>query len=428
MNNFISAYRKIIYALFYVTAIFISAWLSFFISPFQSHHGNMIVYFQSYVGKFMAYFLLVMSVFLILPEKDRIKSVFSGKADLFLWAYFGAIILRLFFIRGEKTNSLDGIYYILSIAASYYFFKNGGRFLKNTNKLPFFICILGDIVALFAIIEIAMHKNILYEYFAQNMWYKIYLSEHRAMATQIVPAVLGTYLLACIPMAYFLIYNNKNRRYFKAFGILSAILCIGGLVVTFSRGSLLGFIFMTIVYFYRKSKKAVIYLILGVLAMILIFTVFKGTPGTKRFGLDDTKGLKHAYSNKASRLITTYNILNAYPVLGLGLFNYREHFNDFSFKKERNNLVKIPDNMHFMILGENGALGYLFFVLFIVFLLKKGYGSGNEISLALSVSITGILVNMCTYDLLYWTTPFFIFWIYCGMLASIAVEPGERHA
>ena len=399
-------------------AIFISAWLSFFIEPFQSHHGNMIIYFQSYFGKFIVYFLLAMSVLLILSWKNGIRSAFSEKADLFLWAYFGVIILRLFFIKGEKVNSPNSIYYMLSIIAVYYFFKNGGRLLKNINKLPFFICVLGDIVALLAITEIVMHKNMIYEYLSLNMWYKVYLSEYRAMATQIVPAALGTYFLACIPMAYFFIYNNQNKRFLKIFGILSAVLCIAGLIFTFSRGSLLGFIFMSAVYFYRKSKKAITYLILGVLAMILIFTVFEGTPGTKRFGFKDTNGLKHAYSNKASRLITTYNILKTYPVLGLGLFNYRKHFNDFSFKRERNNLIKVPDNMHLMILGENGILGYLFFALFVAFLLKKGYGSNNDIFLVLSVSITGILINMCTYDLLYWTVPFYIFWIYCGMLSS----------
>jgi len=365
-----------------------------------------------------------MSVLLILSWEDGIKSAFSGKADLFLWTYFGTIILRVFFIKGAKVNPFDSIYYVLLITAVYYFFKNGGRFLKGASKLPFFICVLGDMVALFAIIEIAMHKNMIYEYFVSNMWYKIYLPEYRAMATQIVPAALGTYFLACIPMAYFVIYNNENKRFLKIFGILSAVLCITGLIFTFSRGSLLGFILMTLVYLYRKNRKAVIYFILGVLAMILIFTVFDGTPGTKRFGFDDTKGLKHAYNSKASRLITTYNVLSDYPVLGLGLFNYRE----LGFKRELNDLVRVPDNMHLMILGENGTFGYLFFALFIVFLLKKGYRSGNEISLALSVSIIGMLVNMCTYDLLYWTAPFFIFWIYCGMLASIEIEPDKRYA
>ncbi|PJC48989.1 MAG: hypothetical protein CO035_00570, partial [Candidatus Omnitrophica bacterium CG_4_9_14_0_2_um_filter_42_8] len=61
MNDFIAVYKKILYKLFCAAAVFIGIWLSFFIEPFQSHHGNMIFYFQSDFGKFMVYFLLAMS-------------------------------------------------------------------------------------------------------------------------------------------------------------------------------------------------------------------------------------------------------------------------------------------------------------------------------------------------------------------------------
>jgi len=72
-----------------------------------------------------------------------------------------------------------------------------------------------------------------------------------------------------------------------------------------------------------------------------------------------------------------------------------------------------------MISGENGALGYLFFLLFIICLLKNTYSNNNEIYITLSVSIIGILVKRFTYDLLYWTIPFFIFWIYSGWISSL---------
>ena len=419
MNDFIAVYKKILYKLFCAAAVFIGIWLSFFIEPFQSHHGNMIFYFQSDFGKFMVYFLLAMSALLILSEKDGIKNVFSGKADLFLWAYFGTIILGLFFRRHGKIDWHDSMYYISSIIAVYYFFKNGGRFFKNANKIACFICILGNIVALVAITETIMHKSIIYEYFVTNMWYRSYLSQSRAMATQVVPAVLGTYFLACIPMAYFIISNNKNRLLFRVFGVLSALLCITGLVLSFSRGSFFGLIFMTAAYFYKHNKKIIIYFILGVLTMIFMFMILKGAPKSERFRFGDMASLKDVYSTKISRAVTTYNILNAYPFFGLGLFNYRGHFNNFSYQYKWNSLDRVPDNMHLMILGENGALGYLFFLLFIIFLLKNTYSNNNEICITLSASIIGILVNMVTYDLLYWAVPFFIFWIYSGWISAL---------
>ena len=150
---------------------------------------------------------------------------------------------------------------------------------------------------------------------------------------------------------------------------------------------------------------------MGILTIIFIFMILKGAPKPERSRFGDIASLKDVYSTKLSKTVTTYNILNAYPFFGLGLFNYRGYFNNFSYQYESSSLDRVPDNMHLMILGENGALGYLFFLLFIVFLLKNTYSNNNEIYITLSASIIGILVNMLTYDLLYWTVPFFIFWI-----------------
>ncbi|MCX6723471.1 MAG: O-antigen ligase family protein, partial [Candidatus Staskawiczbacteria bacterium] len=142
------------------------------------------------------------------------------------------------------------------------------------------------------------------------------------------------------------------------------------------------------------------------------------------------------YKYRLARYDTTFKILKKHLFLGVGLDNYRYVFDEYHQEKFIPDYWKVPDNMFLSILGETGIFGFFSFILFMIMLLKKGFlffnsnlkNENTEISFILVLAIMGILFSMMTYDLFYWTVPFYMFWIYCGMLSSITIEPDKRYA
>jgi O-antigen ligase len=76
-------------------------------------------------------------------------------------------------------------------------------------------------------------------------------------------------------------------------------------------------------------------------------------------------------------------------------------------------------------LAETGVFALLFFLTFVFLLLKEGFKlikakvKNSDIALPLATGIIAILFSMLNCEALYWLVPFYLFWIYCGMLAAI---------
>ncbi|MFH1783017.1 MAG: O-antigen ligase family protein [Candidatus Omnitrophota bacterium] len=376
-------------------------WLSLFVGFVEVNHVNIA--------------LVITLIILVLLQRTEARKIFLDKEDLFLWCYILVLTVGLNFTENREIAFNRYINYAIPILIVYFLFKSQVSLTKYKITFAVTICVLAGIVSTIGILEFIFHKNILYEKFISNMWYKIYLPESRIMSTQLVPAVLGTYLIASIPFSYFLIYKS-NSKTLKKLGILTAVLCVLALFFTFSRGSFLAFLVLTIIYFYKKSKKIIYGLFISIFLIVAVISFFKA-PVMKRFSVRSLTS-RSIYERKLSRVNTTLGMLKDYPFLGVGLDNYRITFDKYHHKKGFGHLVRIPDNMHLMVLGETGILGYLAFISFILYLLINSFRSQNELVFTISVAIVGILVNMLTYDLLYWTAPFYIFWMYCGILAS----------
>ena len=85
--------------------------------------------------------------------------------------------------------------------------------------------------------------------------------------------------------------------------------------------------------------------------------------------------------------------------------------------------------MFLLFLTEAGIIGLLSFIIFMWCLLKKGFrrlhslkdAASRDILIAAIAGMVGLLVNMNTYDILYWTTPLFLFSMLAGMIAAIGI-------
>lgn len=402
--------QKVSQFLFCAILIFLAIWLSFFAEPIQTKcvHALIIIFFA------------VLS-FIIFANRAMAKVIFLDKTDIFLWAYILMVTTSVFFAQNRQKALNTYILYAIPIALIYYLFKSGFLLLKRKDWFLLIISSAAGLVALYALLEYVFQKNPIYEHFVKNIYYKYYLSEHRAMATQLVPQVLGTYLAACMPAVYYFIFRSGNIRR-RALLVAWSILLFIGIIVSAQRVAVVSFLISSFFYFVMKNRKALLGFCL-LISVFLFVSYFVRTGPLPRVGV---KGLTSSspYRYRMKRIITTMKMIKDYPWLGIGLNHYKLMFD--KYEKDRTGyLLKTPENMYLAILCETGVFSFVFFILFISLLLKKAFIHvklklvNHEIVLALVSGAIAILVSMLTYEALYWAAPFCMFWIYCGMLASL---------
>lgn len=400
----------------YLFIIFL-AWISFFPETVQAHYAI-------YARSFLACLFL-----LLLVRKRDIKAFFS-RYDL-------PLFLFLIFILGGIFSAQDRIialktYLDVSIILFFVYYLTKAIFSQDGNigVILKSICIFSLIVALFGIIEYIIGNNFIYEHIIDNLYYRRYSAEfvRRPMSTQFNPAILGSFLLGCMPFGFLLIKDRLS--FFRVAGLLSVILSVTVIILTGSRGCFLGM--MALFLFYLWKKKGIRFSVL-----FLVFTVFIVTlcscPDAgrfNRFGFNRLLLGSHdsAFSEyRSTRFFVTMDMLKDKPFFGIGLNNFRDRFDDYA-RSERNipHEFKIADNMYLTLLAETGIIGFSSFLVFIFLLLRRGLIALHRIEdkrkkelLLVSMSaLMGLLVNMAGYELFYWHNPFALFCILCGMVSA----------
>jgi len=414
--------RKLSRVLFYAILVFLLAWLSFFAEAAQGKYSGLIT----------GALALCLFITLFLSGRKAVKNTFVDKGDIFLWAYIFVIAIGAIFSSSAGSGINKYLDYAIPAVIIYYLFKCNFYLANRKDKIAEAVCAAGGIVSLIAILEFAFHRNIIYENFIPNPYYEYYLLEGRRMSTQFVPQVMGTYLAACMPMAYRLIFN-KGKKLAQIIGWLCGILMAAGIILSAQRVSILAFMAASVTYLFFKNRKMLaVFVSLSIIFLSLLSMC--SNPSLKRISVSKGGFLNSGtYEYRIDRLKTSFRMSKDFSLFGVGLGNYRLFFDKYEDKQGRyynetkdNYYMKTPENMYLMILSESGLLGLLFFLLFIFSILRRGLmfcadpeREGREMAIVLSSGIAAILASMLTYDSLYWTTPFYIFWIYTGMLASI---------
>ena len=400
--------------IFCVVSFFLAAWLSFFGEPIYGAYRSMII-----IGLSAAF------IFSIFSNRKNIKFYFLPSVEVPLLIYLIIIGAGIVFIANKQIALNRYWGFIFPSIILYYLFKN--QFLLVANKRRFLstIIIMSSLVSIIAIFEFVYRKNVIYESHFFNLYYRNYLFQRRAMSTQFVSPVLGTYLAACIPAAYYFIFEKNIKL--KVLGIICGILMITGLLLSGQRSSFVGWIIATAIYLFIRNKK--IFLIF-LFSTVLLFSATAFNKNVYLLGRYTLAGLteKPAYAFRIVRFNTAIKMINKHPFLGLGLEQYKVFFSQFD-SENINYYKKTPDNMYLMILCESGVVVFGAFIIFIWALLKKALlyvkakRNNFEIVLSLLAGFITMLFSMLTYDALYWTVPFYLYWIYSGMIASLISVP-----
>lgn len=400
------------------------AWISFFPESIQDKYG---VYIKIFLGIFL---------FILILDKRIRKYLFSFR-DWPLWLFILSMSAGIIFATDKNIAFKTYAYLAITLAMLFYIGKGLFVYKLDSDKVSLIICICSGLVAFMGVLELYFCKNILYEYFIANPFYRRYIMNHRPMSTQLNPVILGGYLLGCLPFNFYLLRNKTF--YIRLLGILSILLSIAVIILTFSRGVFLGLISLLVFYLWGENKKNILVLFLYFMIVLVSVCSYQKNVNIQRFGFN--RFILGSYDSmvseyRLSRVNMTMRILKDYPLFGIGFNHFRLRFGEYCDKKDVNEIYefKIPDNMYLTFLAETGIVGTAGFLIFIVLLLKRGLscfrklGDNNKkqmLLIALS-ALVGFLVNMGSYELFYWNNPFMIFCLLCGFVyGSIGKENCE---
>jgi len=420
MKNEILRHIDITGYLRFACIIALFAWISFFPQPIH-------IRYEIPAQIFFVIFLLI----LIGLDKKCLKTVF-GLEDWPLWLFLVSLWAGTF-CAAERYSTLKTYFYLVKTLVLFFYI---GKFMfrqdKDNNSVFITICVCSGLVAVIGILEFYFRKNILYEYFIANPYYGRYIQLHpRLMSTQLNPAILGSYLLGCLPFCFYVIRNKS--LYLRLLGIFSSTLGLIVIILTFSRGVFGGLIVLILFYLWYQRKKKLVFV--SSLFLILFITLYSHQryPILNRLGFETTVFGQHDIrisSYRINRVNMAFRMLKDHPFAGVGLNQFRVRFQEYYSGKKGQAVpyeFRIPDNMYLTFVSETGIIGTIGFFVFIIFLLKTGLGYLSKITeekkrqmlIASLSAFVVLLVNMSTYELFYWYNPYILFCLICGFIQGL---------
>jgi O-antigen ligase len=367
--------------------------------------------------------ILLGAAFLSFAIKER-RGIFKS-ADFPLWFFLAAISINIFFAKEKGIAS--GTYADLAIPMFVIYYLLSDRALAKDKfyLLAGIISMASIAVSVIAIFEAVFAFNPIYEYLIENPFYRRYVVDFvRPVSTQFNPAVLGSYLLGCLPFNLFLFKKASVRMPFMRFlGGMGLILCTVVMILAFSRGVFLAFIAMVLFYFIAQKRYRAVVMVFAAL-LVFGFTCFHLPYPFNRFGPGMTNWGDSVFSDyRFTRCAMAGEMLKDNPLTGIGFQHFRIRFNEYytgEYKVPHE--FMIADNMYLTMLAETGLIGFSAFFIFISFILIRGwrrFAARKDFKmLILLCAFIGLLVNMAAYELFYWPNQYMFFCILAGLIAA----------
>lgn len=403
-----------------VFMVILFAWISFF-APLGGH---------CWQGVFLS-FLIISLLMSVCLNKNYYRLIFDKK-DIPFWVFLLTMLSGILNVKQPSLAYRHFWYFIFPMPFLFLFAKvnfeekQGIAFIRS-------LCFIASLVSIYGIIEFITGRNFIYMKYVDNFYY-LSFKGGRMMSTHIHPTPLGTYLVGILPLAQGLLFKEKNAG-FKSAAVVYILIIFIGIILTFSRGALLGALAATsIMAFFLLRRGKIFILVLALMGAVIGFSSLLYHWGYFPFYRYSFTGLlqKFVYTSKIDRFIMTLQILKEHPFLGVGFGHFRVLFDNYLpyLANVCSYDSKVADCMYLTILAETGLIGFSGFTLFIFSLLKqiglklKSVVENKIVPLCFLSGFIGIMCAFLTYDGLFWTAPSYLFWSYAGILFSLTrVQP-----
>lgn len=226
---------------------------------------------------------------------------------------------------------------------------------------------------------------------------------------------LGTYLVFNLSLVLALLIVLKNKLCKMSLFILTAVLLLC-LMLTFSRGSWIGFLSLLILMLSLSPQKGkLIYLF--IIYILVIFSLPE---------IRERTMFIFSPQGDADRFIVwrgALKMIKEHPFLGLGLGTFMSYFREYVSKVL---LIQYAHNCYLQIWAESGIFALLSFVLFAVSVFYQGIkalrfnGSPSPLLLGLICAFFGFLIQIFFDSQLYSLQLAVLFWFMAGFIIAIA--------
>ena len=252
--------------------------------------------------------------------------------------------------------------------------------------------------------------------------------------------VVGAYLLIALLMLFPFVLSAK-KYFYKIVGLLIVIVLIAGIIVTFSRISLIACVVALLIAMYCISRmtfvKGVLFISIILAVSFVFFSQFKAVSEIYELitkitdaiplvlgggGWSPSSDISASVFGAALRVAGARDAIIIFmdnPIIGYG-FNAFQHYG----------LFFTPDNYYLQMAAETGLIGVLFFVLFMLELYKSIKLSGKYVAnkfvvnyrIGLTATIVAMLIVNLTGNLFYIQKVWGPFLIVCGIWYSLRKE------
>ena len=335
--------------------------------------GVVCLFFLAPLAPTSALIVLVMLVsFAFLVKAVRAKRVLTFKlADLFV-AALGVLILFGGLVSFSSESLIPSFMYVTFIAG-YFLVSSCVRSGEWLHRCTAAAVISGLIVAFYGILQYVFAGTMAKAWIDSDLFDGI---SGRAVATLENPNMLGEYLIMILPMALACLISGKGlpRKYsFVSFACLG--MC---LILTWSRGAWLGFIFALIAFLLIWNRRAMWLIVTGAFAIPFLPFVLPDTIVSRFTSIGNLADSSTSYRVNIWRGAMHMAYDHIVTGIGVGEGAWREIYPDYTLP----GIEAAPHshNLFIQITLETGIFGILFFAIALFLVTKLAFSLFSRIS------------------------------------------------
>ncbi|MDC3416695.1 O-antigen ligase family protein [Aquibacillus salsiterrae] len=414
----------------------------------------------------LAILVLVIVVLYHALKKKDIKSIFQ--LEIYEWAYLAFCVVGAIsaLITGvSPTAIIFQLRKFLTMYLLFYGIKRLSWTSQDFTTIAKVIVGVGVVLSLHGFVEKLSQRN----WLLPDAWVDMFVSQ--ANADRIYglignPNSMGLYMIIAIMVTFMLLRTTNDKRWYIALSLF-----VGTMLLTYSRGTFLGFLIAGAVYL-ALSKRWIILKQLAIATIAGLILVYlpidfadqalenagvEQSDGVKGESSDDNGGLAGRFNNKeeierssnSGRVFFVkkgFEIFMDYPIIGTGFGTFGDSaalvysspiYEDYGIAGIYDYLDKdfYSDNQYIQIIVQTGAVGV---ILFAIFLLNMAYRiwqlrptnkavANATIALWLFTSLVGVVYNIWENQVF----PMFVFaiiaWVETIKQGKTVSVPGDNN-
>ena len=354
---------------------------------------------------------MVFIIFLMLFNKkrrkilyDNLKSFIGNKLFLWIVVYTAACFLSLFpaVDKAIVITELIRFWTYIFMLFVIFTFVDSQKEISNIVKLTMLSVFIAGLIGL---LQYALGDNTF-----PNP--EMIGSAGRVYATFVNPNFWGAFInLLIFPALILAVRKVKHYKYIYIF-IFTVFV---NLILTYTRGSWLGFVIGLLLFIILFNKKLLIP-ILVIAPVSLFITGIR----SRVFSIFDTNSWTIIERFKLWE--TGYLMFKEHPVLGVGNGNYLRRYSDYINKYSELSLGRdeyAVHNTYIKVMAETGIIGIIPFIMVIIYFIKEIYhvfkkpadSLAKDISLAFMCSIVSYLIQNISNEMFFVPQVHVFYWI-----------------